>query len=307
MIVFFILWVMGGGITRALDYAHTISNPIELLIGVNATGTPFKLPGQPDYLSGPDLGIADSNYENALYEAGRDDQSSLSYNPTTFGNTSPYHGSVHLSSGAVGGSSAQEYFIIDVDSVLTTPISLSGWSVQSAYSGVRFPIPPAAPLFAQGVVNAVKPVSLDPGGSAIVSSGIPPTGVSFRENSCIGYLAQFQQFTPPIQAYCPSATEIIPDTPENRRVLDDSCFDYLDSLPPCTFPQREPAEITPACASAVANALSYNNCVNHHQLDRNFYRPIWRLYLGSAQSLWRTHDSIRLLDEHGQVVDVLTF
>lgn len=309
VIVFAILWAMSGGLTKALDYARTISNPIDLLIGGNATGTPFTLPGQPDYLSGPDLGIADSNYENAVYDTnlGLNDQTSVSQNPATYGNTSPKSGSVHLTSGAVGSSAADEYFIIDADPTLTAPVSLSGWSVQSAYSGARFPIPPAAPLFAQGVVNAVKPVSLDPGASAIVSSGVPPTGVSFRENSCVGYLAQFQSFTPPIQARCPSAADMIPDTPQNRQALGDSCFQFIDALPSCTFPRQAPAGVSAACMNAVTDALSYNSCVNRHQLDSDFYGSTWRLYLGSAQPLWRTHDIIRLLDERGQVVDVLTF
>ncbi len=308
LLVFGVLWAMSGGLTDALDYARTISNPIDLLIGGEATGTPFALPGQPDYISGPDLGIADSNYENAVYDTnlGLDDQAPVSQNPATYGDTSPHSGSVHLSSGETGGPASEEYFEIDADPTLTAPVSLSGWSVQSAYSGARYPIPPAAPLFAQGVVNAVKPVSLDPGGSAIVSSGVPPTGVSFRENSCAGYLAQFQEFTPPIQARCPSASAMIPDTPENRQSLGDSCFDFIGSLPSCTFPQQAPAGVSPACASAVADALSYNSCVNRHQLDGNFYGSTWRLYLGSAQPLWREHDIIRLLDERGEVVDVLT-
>lgn len=309
LLVFAVLWAMSGGLTQALAYARTISNPIDLLVGGEATGTPFTLPGQPDYLSGPDLGIADSNYENAVYDTnlGLGDQAPVSQNPATYGNTSPHSGSVHLSVGAGGGSAAQEYFTIDADPTLTAPISLSGWSVQSAYTGARFAIPPAAPLFAQGVVNAVKPVSLDPGGSAIVSSGVPPTGVSFRENSCVGYLAQFQQFAPPLQARCPSAVEMIPDTPENRQALGDSCFDFIDSLPSCTFPKQAPSGVTAACANAVADVLSYNSCVNRHQLDPDFYGSTWRLYLGSAQPLWRAHDIIRLLDERGQVVDVLTF
>jgi hypothetical protein len=68
LVVFGIVWVMSGGLARGIEYAKTISNPIAFIMG-NPNGEPFKLPGQPDLMTGPDMGLsAGSTYENAIYD-----------------------------------------------------------------------------------------------------------------------------------------------------------------------------------------------------------------------------------------------
>jgi hypothetical protein len=189
----------------------------------------------------------------------------------------------------------------------TAPISLGGWSLQSAYTGVRHTLPQAAPNFIQGAVNAVLPVSLAPGAEVVVSSGVSPVGVSFRENECAGYLAQFQEFSPPLQTRCVSAAAAIPDTAETRAALGDTCFDFLATVPSCTFPRSLPSDISPACASSVMQALSYNSCVRIHRTEAGFAGSTWRLYLAAPRPLWREHDVVRLLDPAGRIVDVLSY
>lgn len=309
LLVFGVLWIMGGGLGRAIEYARTISNPLDLLMG-SASGEPFRLPGQPDLLAGPSVGLsAESTYENAIYDTdygGAEGQ--LSTNPQTYGNPAPMAGTVHLSYGSMGTTpSSEEYLYLEADSGNTGPVSLAGWSLQSVYSGVRIPLPVAAPLFVQGVVNTAQPVSLDPGASALITTGTSPVGVSFRENRCSGFLAQFQRFTPAIQSRCPAATELVADTPENRAVLGDSCFWFLQSLPLCTFPRTAPANVSPACFEAARTALSYNRCVQHHKDTRGFLLSQWRIYLNVAHPLWRERDTVRLLDASGRVVDVLSY
>lgn len=310
LLVFGVIWIMSGGLSRAIQYASTISNPLELFVGT-ASGTPFRLPGQPDlenFGSGMDLS-AGSDLENAIYDTdlgGATDTPSI--DPQSYGNPSTAVGSVTLAYGGGGtGSTADEYLIISTATSNTGPVSLAGWSLQSAYTGVRHTLPQAAPTFIQGVVNAVQPANLNPGDSAIVSSGISPVGVSFRENSCAGYLSQFQGFNPPLQARCISASEAIPDSPEMRATYGDSCLDYLMTLPSCTFPRTLPSDLSPACASAITNALSYNSCVRTHRNDRSFTGTQWRLYLAAPRPLWREHDVVRLLDPSGRIVDVLSY
>ncbi|MEN9413526.1 MAG: hypothetical protein RLZZ342_613 [Candidatus Parcubacteria bacterium] len=310
LLVFGIIWIMGGGLTRALAYARTISNPLDLFVG-NASGEAFKLPGQPELVSGPDIGLAaGTNYENAILDTdyGGVEPTQLSTNPQTYGNPSPSAQAIHLSYGSMGTSpSTEEYLYLEADAANATSISLAGWSLQSAYSKVRIALPQAAPLFAQGIVNAVKPLSLDPGSTALITTGTSPVGVSFRENRCSGFLAQFQKFTPSIQSRCPYATELIPDTAANRAQLGDSCFEFMQTLPLCSFPTQAPADISPACRQALVETLTYNRCVNTHQAARDFYTSQWRIYLNVAQPLWREHDTVRLLDASGRVVDVLTY
>lgn len=309
LLVFGVLWIMGGGLSRAIAYARTISNPLELFVG-NASGESFRLPGQPEPLTGPGIGLsAESTYENAIYDTGYGGASAeLATDPQTYGNPAPSAGTVHLSYGSMGTTpSSDEYLYLEAGGDNTGPVSLAGWSLQSMYSGARIPIPVAAPLFVQGVVNAAQPVSLEPGASALITTGTSPLGVSFRENRCSGFLAQFQRFTPAIQSRCPYATELIPDTPENRAALGDSCFWFLQSLPPCTFPLSAPADVSLSCYETTRAALSYNRCVQQYKDTRGFALAQWRIYLNVAHPLWRERDTVRLLDASGRVVDVLSY
>lgn len=304
LLIFGVIWTMSGGLSRALAYAQTISNPIDLFAG-DASGEPFSLPGEPDYMGGPELDFG-YGYDTAIADpsyGGLEQIPGFADDPQTYGNPSPESMRAHLSFGSAGISRAdQEYLRIEADPQNTAPLSISGWSLQSVYSGARYKLPPATPLFTQGTVNTVRNVSLAPGETAIVSSGISPVGVSFRENECSGYLDQFQTFTPELYTQCPDpALEVVYDP------TDVSCAWFLQSIPPCTFPAQISADISPQCRTTVAAALSYNSCVNRHQLESGFSLSTWRLYLGSTRPLWGAHDVVRLLDESGRVVDVLTY
>lgn len=309
LVVFGIVWVMSGGLSRAIAYAKTINNPLELFMGSDSGGQPFKLPGQPDLTAGPDMSyIAENTYENAIYDTnlgGAD--TSLSSDPQTYGNPSPSHTEARLAFGDSSQDAHAQYLVIETSSANAVPLSLSGWSLQSVVSGTRTALPSATDLFRQGTVNTVRNTSLAPGDVAIVATGFSPVGVSFRENRCSGYLDQFQRFAPSLQTRCPSATETIPDTPENHAAYGDSCFAYMGSLRPCQFPAQTSAGVSPSCTAALQNALSYNACVDMHQHEAGFAGNTWRLFLGSPTALWRAHDTIRLLDEKGQVVDTLTY
>lgn len=308
LVVFGVVWVMSGGLSRAIAYAKTISNPIAFIMG-DGSGEPFRLPGQPDLMNGADLDVGvGSELENAVYETDLGGLGeTLSNDPQTFGNPSPDHGSITLSYGDSTSVSNPQYIVLRTSSANTAPLSLSGWSLQSVQTGTRVPLPPATELFLQGTVNTVRSVMLAPGDSAIVASGFSPVGVSFKENRCAGYLAQFQEFTPPLSTRCPSATSIIANTPENRSALGDACFSFMTMLRTCEYPRSYPADVSPTCRNALSDELSYPSCVRRHAAESGFSDGTWRLFLGVARAPWLSHDTIRLLDEKGQVVDTLTY
>lgn len=308
-VAFAVLWIMGGGLSRAVAYARTIGNPLDLLMG-NASGQEFRLPGQPDLGIGPDIGLeAGSSYENAIYDTdygGVSDETAA--DPQTYGDTSPHANQVHLAYGSLGTSpSRDEYLYLEADSANAGPVSLERWSLQSMHSKTRVALPPAAAHFTQGIVNPVRPISLEPGDSVIVVTGPSPVGVSFRENECSGYLAQHQEFTPAIQTRCPYAADIIGDTPQSRSALGEECFSLMQSLLPCEIPATIPTDVSPACRSSLAERLSYNACVQLQQNEFGFYVNRWRVFLNAAQPLWQERDIIRLLDAEGRVVDVLSY
>lgn len=139
-----------GGMTTLSDGASPIPNPIDIIFGTGGEQhATFKLPWQPDSLGDYAVPIdgVPSGYssENEVVV---------------------HTGSVHLSQDQSGPQTSDpiyEYIRIEADADLPGPKDLSGWSLQSAFSGVRVPVAPVQ-------------FSLSPGSSAyIISGGIPGT------------------------------------------------------------------------------------------------------------------------------------
>jgi hypothetical protein len=327
LVIFIGYWIFTGGISRAIGFARTIDNPLNYFLS-STTGMALRLPGQPDtsnfgvdisqYMDsvpgssyGPGGGTQGSqqdqlnelqNRYDALYAQANDAKN--------FGTPSPYRDKVIFDFGNAQGSTPDsEYLSLRADYANSAPISLAGWSLQSAVTGLRAPLPLAAPTFILGILNTAASVSLDPGATAIVASGPSPVGTSFRENICSGYLAELQTFTPNLDRVCPMGEKELPLNAQNIQSYGDACIDIAKNLPQCHFPGLDgPLNVSPACNTALLNKLSYNGCVYGHRLDRNFASNVWRLYLTSGVQLWRdTHDIVRLLDDQGRTVDVLTY
>lgn len=320
LFVLALVWGLTGGPSRAISAASTISSPLDIFTG-GSSGQQFTLPWQTEQTTGPDISsLIGGDYSgtptsqsiqdqlNAL-----EDQYALLRGQTqgqsqTFGAPSPYQGHVSLVHAESTGDPRTEYIALQADAANTAPLPLGSWSLQSAYSGTRITIPTAAEPFISGAVNSLRSAYLEPGGYAIIASGVSPVGVSFRENICSGYLAQFQTFTPALNASCPSPAGELPYTQANVSTYGESCFSYLQNVPACHFPYNEPVQgVSQACLNFAATALSYNGCMQAHRGDPGFGAGPWRIYLNSTRPLWREHDVVRLLDEEGRTVDVFTF
>src|SRR3989344_1838720 len=322
LVTLVVVWLMQCGVENVKITARVLANPIAFFLGAGSTtGTTLTLPWQISLPQGPDVsGYADevetdTNLSPKKQYAELADQYDTIQaevsDAKTFGDPSPYRGKVVIQ--GVGNANENdprlEYIELHASSANTAPIEIGGWSLQSAVRGTRFAIPPAARSFYMGVVNAVQNVSLDPDARAIVNSGMSPVGVSFKENICAGYLQQFQNFSPDLNRACPSPEDTLPLTAENLRTYGDGCIDYVRSLPRCTFPDKAlPSDLSFACKSFIVNNLSYNGCVKMYQYKPEFFIDLWRIHLGYGRELWNdTHDVIRLLDESGRTVDVLTY
>lgn len=315
-----IVWILNRGPQKIFQSVRNFS-----FIGA-ATSTGLALPWQPTslfpYVDDADLfgdtvidGTADADADPASQLA--DIQKKYEQimknvdDVTTFGNPSPMFGSVRIVpaySNTAGNTADEEFIVLESSLENTAPLSIAGWSLQSALTGVRVAIPDAAAILRGGDVNNATAVSLNPGTSAVVSSGVSPVGISFRENICTGYISQFQLFYPSLSLQCPTPSSELPLTAENLKQYGDECFDILQVLPTCLFPENLPQSTTPACQSFLKTTLSYNGCVSRHRAEPSFGLDAWRLYLGSPEALWRnTHDAIRLLDSEGQTVDVYVY
>lgn len=320
IIIYIGYWIFTGGLSRAIGIAKSLDNPLNIFgpIGTSTSGEFIRLPGQPDQLL-PGIDITE-------YSAFSDDQSTRdkldalqdqydqlyaqAKQAKNFGEPSPHRGEVKFGyNTATENSVAAEFVTLEANYQNTAPVSLAGWTLQSAVTSVRVPLPQAAPLFIGGVLNAASPVTLSPGEQAIVVSGRSPVGVSFRENKCTGYLNELQSFVPQLERNCPVPADDLSITAENIRAYGDECIDYAKNLAQCHFPGLDQApSVLPDCKALLLNRFSYNGCVQSHKLDTGFQSKTWRLYFGVGTNLWRdTHDVVRLLDEEGRTVDVLTY
>lgn len=325
VILLILLWLVTGGVGRIRDSAQSIWNPFSFLFSGSASSTgTFRLPWQTENaVTGPDLGIGDHSDADdtevvalqtpeeqlRLAEEDYDALKERADAAKTFGEPSPQRGKVQISGeGQAAESGADEYIQVETASDNTAPVDISGWSLQSALTGVRAFLPRGTDIFLMGAINTQQDIYLNPGDSAVISSGPSPIGTSFRENMCTGYLGGLQTFTPTLSGDCPSPADSLPLTPENLSTYGDACFDFVNGLRACTFPLSMPSSIPPACRIFLADNLSYNGCVRNYRYKTGFARGEWRIYLGAGGELWRnTHDVIRLLDAEGRTVDVLTY
>lgn len=312
IILMLVYWVVRGGPSKAVTAAKTQPSVVEGLLNGDLFGKTLslKLPWQAS-VSGP--GYVDiSQYVGA--DADKITVSGYSKeqldHAKNFGLPSPYRSQVSLQQGhATESDPSKEYLSIKASRDNEGTISITGWSVQNAVSGERYYLPEAAPEFIGGAVNSLGPISLAPGGSAIISSGVSPVGVSFRENRCSGYLGKLQTFYPSMGfASCPNPSDALTETVENLRTYGSSCLDYVHSLSSCEFPQDVPVSLSPACRSFVTNTFSYNGCVQMYRSTESFHRNAWRLYLNAQHGIWDDrHDIVRLLDAAGRTVDAVTY
>jgi hypothetical protein len=303
ILIVVVLWFVSGGPSKVVTAASNLINPF----GGGGTNT-FALPWQMPMTRGPDISQLAAQYDASVpsTDSQSGSVSSGKQNPD-MGVPSPYSGRIRLSlGGALESNPNAEYLTIANDGMAR--IDLSGWSLQSALTGVRAYLPRGASLFRLGALIAQDDIVLESGGSAIVTTGFSPVGTSFRENMCSGYLSELQSYAPPLNQDCPSPSDTLDETGAGLRILGDSCYNFVATLSACHFPSTVPANLNTSCRLFVANTFSYNGCVDTYKDDPNFPRQEWRIYLGSPHELWRnTHDVIRLLDTEGRTVALVNY
>ncbi|MDB5264952.1 MAG: seg [Parcubacteria group bacterium] len=284
LIFFFVLWFASGGPTKPISFAGPYITPIT------------------------DVGDVQSGYDDGTWKGfggfwnGNDEAIS--------GSVSSYRDQVYLdtSSDGVDGTRANtEYLTIEVSSSAANDVSLSGWRLVSDKTGTNVIIPQGRETPRTGNVNQTGAIVLHPGDRAIVSTGSSPIGVSFRENACVGYLGDSDEFTPELYNSCPSATDEYYDYYDGNTDKDTKCSDYVNTVDRCETP-RVSSSLSRACKDFVSDHLNYNGCVKEHGDDRDFKGDTWRVYLGQRNELWKSsNETIRLVDPSGKTVDLVSY
>ena len=308
-----ILWIVSGGIGKITERSGLFGT------GTSTLGV-FRLPWQPEFPTGPDLsstightGESTQNLEQELLSLQKEYEAleGAARSARDFGMPSPHRGTVVIegSERVSETDSNAEYLRLVAAWDNTAPINITGWSLQSALTGVRAYVPRGAYDFRMGVMNEQRDILLNAGASVIVMSGSSPVGTSFRENMCTGYLNQLQTFSPRLSERCPSPYDAVPVTADTLNLYGDACVDFAHTLHACEAPLSNfPAGLSTACRAFLANTLSYNGCIDRYRYRANFAENTWRVFLDSPRELWRnTHDVIRLLDGEGRTVDAITY
>lgn len=302
------LWLWQGGYWKIAEYAEIIPNPLT----ASSTDNLYQLPGQPQFFDVPDTtsdatemeyGAADyENPSDALYQE-------QSFDPRPDTERSPYAGFVDLQIGAAQSQNPnEEYIVIRTSQLAVVPITVSGWTIRSALSGMRAVVPLAASPFVQGVVNSVQPIVLHGGESVVLASGSSPVGISFRETTCTGYLGQTQRFSPPLANACPRPTDRMPRTSENEARFGASCINFVERLPQCSYPTIIPNDVSPACRSYLADTFTYSGCMRSYGSDSMKNMSTWRAYESSSSELWgNARDTLILYDGDGRTVATLSY
>lgn len=226
-----------------------------------------------------------------------------------FGTPSPHKGKVSISNSVKPLESEDEDLeYITLTSSSRENIDITGWKLVSVRHKTYGFIPRGTTLYRSGSVNQTAAIVLQPGDRAIVTTGRSPVGVSFRENSCSGYLADRQDFVPELRTSCPAPLDDFERFYDGASRDYQACKDAVRRAPRCETPtDRDGA--SDACYRFMRSYYTYNSCITYHANDRDFWGRTWRVYLGRTRDdLWASsNDTIKLLDANGLTVDTFSY
>src|SRR3989338_1597539 len=209
-----------------------------------------------------------------------------------------FGGQVSLVLGSSGNSANPnvEYVGVIASPNNTHPINITGWRPKSAITGGETSIGQGTTLSYWGKVNFEQPIFLNPGERAIIVTGRSPVGVSFKLNSCTGFLEQFQNFAPKLPLQCPHPLE--ENYPTGLNGLNDACVDYLKSFPRCAAHIKAiPVQFGGVCQDFI-QTITYTGCLERHKNDSDFYKPEWRVFLKRDEELWKDRRETIRSEEH---------
>ncbi|HUD04111.1 MAG TPA: hypothetical protein VMR73_01300 [Candidatus Paceibacterota bacterium] len=243
--------------------------------------------------------------------------------------TSPYAASINLGSGNASSDIQPEGEYITLSNNSQTSVDITGWTVENGADERAFQttgnqavnvaakavkIPQGTQFLSPSGNDVIGDIILKPGDSAVLTVGAPfisypfPIAYSFRENICSGYFNYTYPFNPQISAQCPTAA----NEPDSASITD-VCFNYVRYLPACYNPQVQDVNnfkntLQQNCQDYITSHMNYPGCVAHHENDTNFSLPVWRIFLGQNQAMWRSQDDkIIILDTNGKTVSEIDY
>lgn len=171
-------------------------------------------------------------------------------------------------------------------------LDIKGWKIGSLES--EFNLPGAQDVYTFG--GSQNSLIIRPGDEIHLFSGTGPRG-NFRINKCIGYFAEFGDFTPPLEKRCPAQSY------EETNYLSSACKNYISSLSACQTPSQAPIVSTDISCYEYLNNINYEGCVSRHRSDPDFSdRSIWVWVGDNLKYFDQGGDIIRIFDRTGKLV-----
>lgn len=212
---------------------------------------------------------------------------------------SPYFHQIRL--GGVSVGSAYYYGTINLYSNLNTGenVDITGWQIK-ANRGQEY-IPQVINLYDPSGLTSPSDIILHNNDTVSIYSSSAP--LNLRLNECVGYLIPMLNTNPALPDTCPYV---------DRSAIQNfsgACQNYIESLGTCQQPNLTNPEVPSndyACQDYLENNFNYKSCFDAHVNDPNFLsNQIW-VWAGSNVSD-PDHDTIKLLDKNGLLVDLYSY
>lgn len=185
-----------------------------------------------------------------------------------------------------------------------SPVNVTGWKLTNK-KGSTAAIGQGARIFVSGKINDMSDIYVTKGEKLVIGTGASPVGISFRTNTCSGYLSQFQDFYPSLENVCPKPAD---ETALSNKPLDVACLSYLKDMSVCKTPVKTlPSKLSAVCREFILTHTSYNSCVDDNKSGGNFFVGGWRAYLNQTNEFFDDHDTIKFYDKFGTLIGTYTY
>ena len=212
---------------------------------------------------------------------------------------SPYFHKVRI--GSVSPGSVYYYGQVSLYASLAAEnqVDVTGWVFQ-ANRGSQV-VPRAVNLYDPSGLAGESDIRLSNSDMLNIYSTQSAIGENLRMNKCIGYLENYNHFTPQLPLSCPyiDRSEIANFT--------GACQNVITSVGSCKFPPDNPliAPTDYACKDYLSR-MNYKGCFERHSGDADFLSHEWRAWAGT-RFLDPSHDNVYLYDRLGLLVDTYSY
>jgi len=220
-------------------------------------------------------------------------------------NTSPYFGKIKISSVSPQTSSRPSLITLSTYLKNEEEINITGWQIKGRKGSFVIPggIEKYSPYY-----NPVptESIFIERGDIIYLSGGSNPLGRdrNFRPNKCLGYFANYHDFSIPLPKNCPKPTS------EEISHLDPCCQEFILRMRTCEAPdysQSYSVARDSECVDYLNENFNYGGCYRNYSRDEDFIGNNWHIYMNRDFLVSDDCDTLYLRDQNGLLVDKYSY